>query len=85
MLAFLYQNLNFKIPPNSCIMGRIIVRFKIKKDGTIDAVEVIRGLSEALDAEAIRVVKLLQKWIPGQQAGRTVEVQYTLPIKVHWE
>ncbi|WP_457610622.1 energy transducer TonB, partial [Lutibacter sp.] len=33
-----------------------------------------------LQAEAIRVIKLLPKMIPGKQRGRPVGVKYSLPI-----
>jgi len=43
-------------------------------------VEVIRGLEPMCDKEAIRVVKLMPKWIPGRQNGRNVPVYFTLPV-----
>ena len=37
--------------------------------------------SGMLDKEAIRVVKIMPKWIPGKQAGKPASVQYILPVK----
>jgi hypothetical protein len=34
----------------------------------------------SLDAEALRVVKAMKKWIPGMQDGEKVNVNYTVPI-----
>jgi protein TonB len=37
--------------------------------------------SGMLDKEALRVVKLMPKWIPGKLNGKPVKVKYVLPIK----
>jgi len=37
-------------------------------------------LDPACDKEAVRVVRTLQRWIPGKQNGVNVSVFYTLPI-----
>jgi len=58
---------------------RVIVIFKIDKNGDIVEVRAI-GPHERLEKEAIRVVKLLPKMIPGKQRGRPIGVKYTLPI-----
>ena len=39
-----------------------------------------RAPHKRLQQEAIRVVKLLPKMIPGKQRGRPVGVKYSLPI-----
>jgi len=33
-----------------------------------------------LDAEALRVVNRMPKWVPGKQSGKDVAVQFTVPI-----
>jgi periplasmic protein TonB len=62
------------------IEGRVTVRFVVSRTGEVTNVEVVRGLDVACDREALRVVKLLPKWIPGKQSGRNVPVYFTLPI-----
>ena len=62
------------------VEGRVTVRFVVGRTGEVSDVQVIRGLDAACDKEAIRVVKLLPKWIPGKQSGRNVPVYFTLPI-----
>ncbi|MFT6360373.1 MAG: hypothetical protein ACJAYJ_004611 [Saprospiraceae bacterium] len=39
----------------------------------------------ASDVEVIRVVKLLDKWIPGTMNGQVAEVEYNLPISIKLE
>jgi protein TonB len=58
---------------------RIFVMFKIDKKGNIVNV-MARAPHKRLQEEAIRVVKLLPKMIPGRQRGTPVGVKYSLPI-----
>lgn len=60
--------------------GRVIVRFVISKTGKVENVEVIRGVSQSIDSEALRVVGLMPDWTPGEQNGEKVAVYYTLPV-----
>lgn len=62
------------------IQGRVIMQFRVLKDGTIDSVKVARGVDPLLDAEAIRVVKTLPKFNPAKQNGEPVNSWYTLPL-----
>ncbi len=74
---------NFKIPSSAYenkTFGRILVSFRIKKNGTIDDIKIARGVCPDCDKEAIRVVKLLGKWKPAKSRGQNVNVRYTLPI-----
>ena len=54
--------------------------FVVEKDGSLTYFKILRGLSEAIDSEVMRVMKLMPKWIPGKQNGKLVCVQYTLPV-----
>lgn len=60
--------------------GRATVSFTIEKDGSLSDIVVVRGVSPALDKEAIRIVKEMPKWIPGKSKGEVVRVKYTIPI-----
>lgn len=53
----------------------------VDKEGNIKQVKVERGVDPALDAEALRVVKAMPKWIPGKQKGKAVAVRYILPVQ----
>jgi hypothetical protein len=43
-------------------------------------VEVKRGVSHGLDAEAVRAVRAMPNWTPGMLQDRPVRVRYVLPI-----
>lgn len=79
ILKFISDNIKY---PNteSCVQGRVIVRFVVTKTGSIENIEVVRSLEPSFDKEAVRVIKLMPKWIPGKQNGVNVSVYFTLPI-----
>ena len=62
------------------IQGRVYVNFVIEKDGSISNVQVLRGVDPLLDDEAVRVVNNLPKMTPAKQRGKSVRMQFTLPI-----
>lgn len=62
------------------IQGRVFVRFVVEKDGSVADVEVLRGIGEPCDNEAVRVVRSMPKWTPGMRGGEPVRVRYNLPI-----
>ena len=63
------------------IEGRVICQFIVNKNGHITEVEVVRSSGDQrLDQEALRVIKQMPQWIPGEKDGEKVRVQYTLPI-----
>lgn len=79
LLKYLEENVRY--PDNeACVSGRVIVRFQINENGSIGKVNIAKSLGPKFDAEAIRVVKAMPRWIPGMQMGERVKVSYTLPI-----
>ena len=81
LLKYLQENV--KYPPNAVkdsIQGRVVVQFLIDPAGCVDEVKVVRSVSEELDAEAVRVVKTLPRFVPGRMYGKAVSMWYTLPV-----
>lgn len=66
--------------PETDVTGRVIVQFVVGKDGTVKDAKVVRGIHPEFDAEALRLVENMPKWIPGKLAGEPAEVRYTLPV-----
>ncbi|MDE6341792.1 MAG: M56 family metallopeptidase [Muribaculaceae bacterium] len=60
--------------------GRVIVQFVINEDGSVSDIEVLRGVSESLDKEAVRVISEMPKWSPAQVNGKNVASRFTLPV-----
>ena len=79
-----YVSKNTKYPPiakDAGIQGTVFVYFVVGKDGKVKDVRVLREVDSRLDAEAIRVVESLPTFEPGEQRGKAVSVQYTIPVK----
>ena len=62
-----------------------MVEFVIKKDGKVSDVKVQRGVSEELDAEAVKVVAASPKWKPGKVNGEKVRCSMTIPVEFRLE
>lgn len=81
LMKYLGESIKYPlIAQENGIQGRVICQFVVNKDGSIVDVEVVRSVDPSLDKEAIRVVKAMPKWKPGQQRGKAVRVKYTLPV-----
>jgi len=69
-----------KIARDKRIQGRVFLRFEVTKTGDVGKVEILKGVHPLLDKEAIKVIKSLPKFIPGEQNGKKVSVWYSIPI-----
>lgn len=66
---------------DDCAQGRVTLQFTVDTDGSIVNATVLRGVTPALDEEALRVVNSSTgKWTPGVQNGQPVPVTYTFPV-----
>ena len=61
------------------IEGRVTVQFIVTKDGKVENAKVVRGIGGGADEEALKAVREAE-FVPGQQRGRPVRVQYSLSI-----
>ena len=80
-----YLGENWKLPDEykeRGIQGRMVVGFIVEKDGSLTNVKVLRAVDIAIDAEVLRVVKGMPKWIPGRHNGQRVRVRHLLPIHI---
>lgn len=74
---------NMKYPENAKknnVEGRVIVTFIVDKEGNVTSPQVMRSVDADLDAEALRVVSAMPKWIPGEQDGKAINCKFTIPI-----
>ena len=82
LLAFLDQNVRYPDGYDGCGQGRVVVSFSINTDGSIVDPKVIRSVDKELDAEALRVVGLMPKWIPAKEKGKNKKSKFNLPILI---
>jgi periplasmic protein TonB len=81
LLRYVAENLRYpEIAAGNGIQGRVYIKFVVNSDGSVDRVEVIKGVDPALDSEAKRVIGLLPKFSPGKQNGVPVPVYFTIPV-----
>lgn len=79
-----YVSKNTKYPPiakDANIQGTVFVYFVVDKNGDVTDAKVLREVDPRLDKEALRVINTLPKFVPGEQRGKAVSVQYTIPVK----
>ena len=74
---YLAENLRY---PDTDKEGRVVVSFFVETDGSLTDIKVVRGIAKELDEEAVRVVKSMPKWIPGEMNGHLARIRFTLPI-----
>lgn len=75
-----FLNENMKMPEGFEGKNRVLMRFKVLKDGTLTDFTLLKPSREDCDKEALRVMKLSPKWIPAENNGKPVSCYYNLPI-----
>ena len=82
LLQFLRDNIKYpEEAEEKGLQGKVVVKLRIEKNGTVSKYEVAQSVTSSLDAEALRVVKLLPgKWKPAKNKGKVVRCYYSLPI-----
>lgn len=82
MMNFIKKNMKYPASARRMgIDGTVFLTFVVGKDGSINDVRVLKGISADCDKEAIRVVQAMPPWKAGKQNGKPVLVRFNLPIK----
>lgn len=74
---------NIKLPKaftDAKMKGTVYISFIIEKDGSLSNVSVVSGIGLGCDEEAMRVVKMMPKWIPGMRKGDPIRMVLKMPI-----
>lgn len=79
--SFIAKNLHYPADAlDKNIKGRVNITFVVERDGSLSDMKTLSNPPAMLGNEALRVMALSPKWIPGEQNGKRVAVRYTLPI-----
>ena len=73
---------NIKYPQSAKEQGttiKVYVTFIVEADGSVSNVNILRGIGDGFDEEAIRVTKLM-KWKPAKCCGIPVRMQFNMPV-----
>jgi len=81
MMKFIQDNLQYpQVDIENEIQGKVYIEFIVEEDGSLTNIKVLRGVSSTLDKEAVRVIRLMPKWIPAELNGKAVRCRARLPI-----
>jgi TonB family protein len=82
MMRAIYKNLHWPDTSNSRpIEGRLFVGFDVGSDGKVYDARIVKSLSPAYDAEALKSVKMLGEFKPASGGnGRPITTSYALPV-----
>jgi TonB family protein len=84
LFSFLKTNVKYpEMEKEAGIQGTVYVQFVVTKEGAVQSPKILRGVNGApgFDKEVVRIIKMMPKWIPGENGGKKVNVHYTLPVK----
>ncbi len=62
------------------VIGKVIVKIIIEKDGSVNSVSFLKGIGFGCDEEVERIVKLMPKWKAGIKDGKNVRTFFILPV-----
>ena len=78
--AFVQLHVAEALQNDASVAGkRAYVQFRIKQDGTIDDIGLVRGDKEAYH-EAIKIVEQMPQWIPARRYGDLADAHFVLTI-----
>lgn len=81
LINFMSRNIKYPIiSQENGVQGKVFVQFVIDKEGNVEEVAIATGVDPYLDAEALRIIKMMPKWKPGKHDGKEVNVKCTIPV-----
>ena len=82
-----FVNKNIQFPEAAYTNGVLdmdaVVQLTIAKDGVVKNAQIVKSSGKTLDAEAIRVARMLPQFHPGLNAGLPAESSYILTFNYH--
>jgi hypothetical protein len=83
LYKFIYKNLNFPDSiKNTDIKGKVFVDLEIDYSGKITQIRILKGLTQSIDDEIVRVVRLMPDWIPATIRKTRIESTHSLIIPI---
>ena len=64
------------------LLGRAIVRMVVRKDGSLDNIEIVRSVGSVWDNKILRFVKDMPRWKPGMKDGKVVDTECLVSISL---
>ena len=80
-VKWLTKNLKYPVTAQRARkQGTVLVAFIINKDGSTTAHKIVKSAAPELDREALRVVRMMPKWKPGEDRGKPCRTYFCIPI-----
>lgn len=84
MEKFFRDNIKYpKVAGKKKTEGCVICTFVVGTDGYIRNIKIVKSVHPLLDAETVRLVKAMPRWIPGREDQKLTTTNYTLPAYFH--
>ena len=81
LMKWLTKNLKYPISAERRgIQGKVMAQFIVNKDGSISDICLLNHVDNSLDREAMRVMRLMPPWKPGQMYDKPCRTQVCIPI-----
>lgn len=84
LVKFIYDNLRYpKELLSDSIEGRSIIQILVDEQGNIASTKILRSSHPLLDAEALRIVRIMPCWEPARDLrhGEPIKGYFTFPIQ----
>ncbi len=82
MMGFIQSNIRYPdLEREKDVQGRVVVSFIVERDGALSDIHIYKSVTKGIDAEALRVVRLMPNFVPGENDGQKVRTRVLLPIK----
>ncbi len=81
LIQFLGQNLHYPADAwKERVQGRVDISFWIDEQGRPYGFGLLQSVYPSLDAEALRALKLMPSWTPGQRNNKNVPMMVHVPV-----
>lgn len=83
---FLAANVHYPLKAlDGYVQGKVYATFVVDKQGNVTKLKITKSLTKECDAEVMRVMRLMPKWVPGVMDDELVDVWYTQPVRFKLE
>jgi len=82
MHAYFNKNMRYpELAKEKGTEGTVVATFNVQIDGSLTDIELLRGIGDYCDEEAIRLIKTLDRWQPGKVKGEPVVTRMRIPVR----
>ena len=85
LMKFVAENLKYpEAAKKNGVEGKVIAKFTISNKGAVENIEILKDIDYGCGDEVKRILlgmnKLPERWTPGKNKGKSVNVYFTLPV-----